>query len=136
LGAGRVRAAAEGVAGVRPAVEGRRRGSRRDVRPRMTLTHVERPARGEPEGLLVLLHGRGADEHDLFPLLDALDPDRRLLGVTPRAPLSLPPGGAHWYALHRLGYPERETFLSTYPPLAAWLDGLAEETGVGLDRAI
>ena len=40
----------------------------------------ERPAAGEPEGALVLLHGRGADEHDLFPLLDALDPERRLLG--------------------------------------------------------
>ena len=40
----------------------------------MTLTHLTRPSRGEPEGLLVLFHGRGADERDLFPLLDALDP--------------------------------------------------------------
>jgi phospholipase/carboxylesterase len=86
--------------------------------------------------VLVLLHGRGADEHDLFPLLDILDPERRLYGVTPRAPLSLPPGGAHWYALHRIGFPDRETFLATYPRAAAWLDGLAEETGVGLDRTI
>ena len=69
------------------------------------LKQLERPARGEPEGLLVLLHGRGADEHDLFPLLDVLDPERRLLGVTPRAPLSLPPGGAHWYAFYRVGEP-------------------------------
>jgi phospholipase/carboxylesterase len=74
--------------------------------------------------LLVLFHGRGADEHDLFPLLDALDPGRRLLGVTARGPLSLPPGGAHWYALYRLGYPEPETFLATYPQAAEWLDGL------------
>ena len=44
-----------------------------------------RPAAGEPEGALVLLHGRGADEHDLYPLLDVLDPEQRLLGVTPRA---------------------------------------------------
>ena len=58
-----------------------------------------RPAAGEPEGALVLFHGRGADEHDLVPLLDALDPERRLLGVTPRGPLSLPPGGAHWYVV-------------------------------------
>ena len=43
--------------------------------------------------------GRGADEHDLFPLLDALDPERRLLGITPGGPLQLPPGGAHWYRL-------------------------------------
>ena len=90
----------------------------------MTLTHLTRPARGEPEGLLVLFHGRGADEHDLFPLLDALDPERRLLGVTPRGPLSLPPGGAHWYALYRLGYPDPETFSATYPLVVEWLDGL------------
>ena len=90
----------------------------------MTLTHLTRPARGDPEGLLVMFHGRGADEHDLFPLLDALNPERRLLGVTPRGPLSLPPGGAHWYALYRLGYPDPETFSATYALVAEWLDGL------------
>ena len=79
-------------------------------------------ARGEPEGLLVLLHGRGADEHDLFPLLDVLDPERRLLGVTPRAPLSLPPGGAHWYAFYRVGEPEPTTFEAAYPQLVEWLE--------------
>jgi phospholipase/carboxylesterase len=50
------------------------------------LDHRLRPAAGEPEGALVLFHGRGADEHDLFPLLDALDPERRLQGYTPRGP--------------------------------------------------
>ena len=100
----------------------------------MTLTHLERAARGEPEGLLVLLHGRGADERDLFPLLDILDPERRLLGVTPRGPLSLPPGGAHWYALYRLGYPDPVTFGETFPQLVEWLDGLGfppERTVIG-----
>ena len=29
------------------------------------LVHVVREADGEPDGALVLLHGRGADEHDL-----------------------------------------------------------------------
>ena len=90
----------------------------------MTLTALTRPARGEPEGVLVLFHGRGAGEHDLFPLLDLLDPERRLLGVTPRGPLSFPPGGAHWYALYRLGYPDPETFLATYAQASEWLDGL------------
>jgi phospholipase/carboxylesterase len=65
-----------------------------------------------------------------------LDPERRLYGVTPRAPLSLPPGGAHWYALHRIGYPDPETFLATYPRAAGWLDALPEETGIGLERTI
>jgi phospholipase/carboxylesterase len=95
-----------------------------------------RPPAGEPEGALVLFHGRGADERDLFPLLDMLDPERRLLGATARGPLSLPPGGAHWYVVRRVGYPDPETFHSTYPQVAAWLDGLLEEHGIPHERAV
>jgi phospholipase/carboxylesterase len=84
---------------------------------------VREPA-GTPEGALVLFHGRGADEHDLFPLLDLLDPGRRMLGITPRGPLSLPPGGAHWYAVREIGYPHPSTFFPTYEATAAWLDSL------------
>jgi phospholipase/carboxylesterase len=90
----------------------------------MSLHALERPAAGEPEGALVLFHGRGADEHDLFPLLDALDPERRLQGYTPRGPLALPPGGAHWYAVPRVGYPDPETFRVGYTAAAEWLDAL------------
>jgi phospholipase/carboxylesterase len=84
---------------------------------------VREPA-GEPEGALVLFHGRGTDELDLAPLLDALDPERRLLGITPRGPLSLPPGGAHWYAVHEIGFPDPATFLPTYAAAGEWLDRL------------
>jgi phospholipase/carboxylesterase len=90
----------------------------------LTLQVRERPAVGEAAGALVLLHGRGADENDLFPLLDELDPDRRLHGYTPRGPLSLPPGGAHWYVLGGIGTPERETFSPSFAALAEFLDGL------------
>jgi phospholipase/carboxylesterase len=96
---------------------------------------VREPA-GEPDGALVLLHGRGADEFDLYPLIDMLDPDERMLGVTPRGPLSLPPGGAHWYALREVGYPDRETFLATYRDVGEWLDGFLEEHGIGHDRTV
>ena len=95
-----------------------------------------RPAAVDPEGALVLLHGRGADERDLFPLLDLLDPDRRLLGATARAPLSLPPGGAHWYIVRRVGYPDPETFNATYPELAAWLDAMLAEHGIPPERTV
>jgi phospholipase/carboxylesterase len=88
------------------------------------LTAVVREAAGEPEGALVLFHGRGADEHDLVPLLDVLDPERRFVGITPRGPLSLPPGGAHWYAVREIGYPDPSTFLPTYELVGTWLDGL------------
>jgi phospholipase/carboxylesterase len=100
------------------------------------LTHRLRATAGEPEGALVLLHGRGADEHDLLPLLDVLDPERRLVGVTPRAPLSLPPGGAHWYAVRAIGYPDPGTFLATYPRVSAWLGELPLLTGVPLERTV
>jgi phospholipase/carboxylesterase len=96
------------------------------------LRALERPAAGEPEGALVLLHGRGADEHDLFPLLDLLDPERRLLGLTPRGPLSLPPGGAHWYRLGGIPTPEPETFHPTVAQAAAFLDELPFD----LDRVV
>jgi phospholipase/carboxylesterase len=87
----------------------------------------ERPAAGEAEGALVLFHGRGADEHDLFPLLDVLDPERRLHGYTPRGPLALPPGGAHWYVVPRVGYPDPDTFNASYREASEWLDSLPYE---------
>jgi phospholipase/carboxylesterase len=102
----------------------------------VSLKHVVRPAAGDPEGALVLFHGRGTSEHDLHPLLDALDPQRRLLGATPGGPLVLPPGGAHWYVVREIGYPDRETFMSSYLLAAAWLDGLADETGIPAARTI
>ena len=100
----------------------------------MTLQALERRANGkrEPEGALVLLHGRGADECDLYPLLDELDPERRLLGVAPRGPLSLPPGGAHWYALGGIPTPDPSTFWPTFEAAAAWLDALP----VPLERTV
>jgi len=88
------------------------------------LVSRRREAAGEPAGALVLLHGRGADEHDLYPLLDLLDPDRRLLGVTPGGPLHLPPGGRHWYALGGIPTPDPTTFHATVPKLVSFLDSL------------
>ncbi len=95
-----------------------------------------RPARDEPEGALVLLHGRGTSEYDLAPLLDELDSERRLVGVTPRGPLTLPPGGAHWYVVRRVGFPDPETFLPTFERLASWFDALPERLGVPRERTV
>ena len=96
------------------------------------LVSRRRESAGEPDGALVLLHGRGADEHDLFPLLDVFDPERRLLGITPGGPLRLPPGGRHWYSLGGIPTPDPETFHATAPLLAAFLDALP----VPMDRVV
>jgi phospholipase/carboxylesterase len=100
------------------------------------LTYRTRPAAGDPEGALVLMHGRGADEHDLEPLLDELDPERRLIGFLPRGPLSLPPGGAHWYVVHEVGFPDPGTFGSTFAALSAWVDEVTAEAGIPPERLV
>jgi phospholipase/carboxylesterase len=100
------------------------------------LAHEIRAARGEPDGALVLLHGRGTDQFDLLPLLDELDPERRLVGATARAPLELSPGGFHWYVSRTVGHPDHETFHSTYTILTGWLDALPEALGVPWSRTI
>ena len=93
-------------------------------------TFRERPASGEPEGLLILHHGRGADEHDLLGLGDVLDPQRRLHVVTPRAPLTLAGPGYHWYVVPRVGYPDHDTFHAAYNGLAKFHDEVWERTGL------
>ena len=100
------------------------------------LEHLVRPAAGRADGALVLFHGRGTSEHDLFPLLDMLDPERRLVGVTPRGPLALPPGGAHWYVVRQVGFPDPDTFGPTYDLASRWLDRLADEVGVPPERTV
>jgi phospholipase/carboxylesterase len=82
------------------------------------------------------MHGRGADEHDLAPLLHALDPDGDFVGLLPRGPLSLPPGGSHWYVLRQVGSPDRETFLETFGVLSSWVDRVLEENDLGADRLV
>jgi phospholipase/carboxylesterase len=102
----------------------------------MTLIARTRPAAANPEGALVLFHGRGVDENDLFPVLDVLDPERRLVGATPRGPLSLPPGGAHWYVLGGIGTPEATTFRASFAAASEWLDEFLSEHGIGYERLV
>ena len=68
----------------------------------MKLRSIELPP--QQPGLaraLVLLHGYGADEHDLLPLAHYLDP--RLRAVSLQAPLSMGGTQRAWYSLNRAG---------------------------------
>jgi phospholipase/carboxylesterase len=103
----------------------------------MGLIYRERPAAAEAQGLLVLHHGRGTDEHDLLGLADALDPERRLHVVSPRAPLQLPGSpGYHWYLVPRVGYPDPDTFHAARAALAELHDELWAGTGIEPDRTV
>ena len=97
------------------------------------MIHGSRPAARKPaDGTLVLLHGRATDEHDLLPVIDAVDPERRLDGLTPRGPFTLPPGGYHWYGpVVRVGFPNKETFDQSFALLSDWLDA-----SVDLERTV
>ncbi len=101
------------------------------------LSYQERAATAEPEGLLILHHGRGTDERDLLGLADLLDSERRLRVVTPRAPLRLPGSpGYHWYVVPRVGYPDHDSFHEARAALADLHDQLWQETGIDPARTI
>ena len=63
--------------------------------PTPLVTHVVRGRQG-PDRLLLLIHGKGANEHDLEPLVPVLDPEGRFVTVLPRAPLPFM-SGSEWY---------------------------------------
>ncbi|MGH2851495.1 MAG: alpha/beta hydrolase [Solirubrobacteraceae bacterium] len=103
----------------------------------MSLVYRERLASGDAAGLLVLHHGRGADENDLLGLADALDPHRRLHVVTPRAPLTLHGWpGYHWYTVPRVGHPDPATFEDARRELAAFHDDTSKRTGIEASRTV
>lgn len=84
----------------------------------------------------MLHHGRGADARDLYPLIDILDPERRLVGLCPQGPLALPPGGAHWYVVRRVGFPDPQTFWPTFGRLSEWFDSINDSFGVDVERTL
>lgn len=99
----------------------------------------ERPAAAidRPDGLLVLLHGRGADGDDLFPLLDILDPAARLHAVTLQAPAQLPgQPGYHWYEVHRVGHPHEESFTASLALLHQNIAALLQDLDLDQGRLV
>jgi phospholipase/carboxylesterase len=73
--------------------------------------------------LLVLLHGRGADEHDLFGLTPVID--YRFAVASVRAPLPTDEGGYTWSESRSPGRYIGESLRATLTWFQAWLDSLA-----------
>ncbi|MCP9487542.1 MAG: hypothetical protein MSC30_16980 [Gaiellaceae bacterium MAG52_C11] len=88
------------------------------------IAHLERPAAGKPERALVLFHGRGADERDLYPSSTRSTRSGDCSGsrraarsrCRPAAPTGIPLGG--------IPTPDPATFGPTFAAASAWLDVL------------
>ncbi len=80
-------------------------------------------ASGRPP-LFVLLHGRGADEDDMFGLAPAFDPRFAIASV--RGPLDAE-GGHAWFESRGPGRPIAESLRSSIGWLGAWIDSLQGE---------
>jgi phospholipase/carboxylesterase len=101
------------------------------------LPHLVREPTGDPEGALILLHGRGVDERDLYPMLDELDPERMLFGMTPGAPITnQPPGGRHWYVIEQVGQPDEESFVRSLEMLCRFLDDELRHRGISWEKTV
>lgn len=88
---------------------------------------------GAGSRLLVLVHGYGADEHDLAPLVPYIDPDGAFFTICPRGPRSVMGFGAGWYERGDDGTIDPAMFISSVDALDATIDQACADRD--LDRA-
>jgi phospholipase/carboxylesterase len=84
-----------------------------------------------PHPLLVLLHGRGADEHDLLSVVPPTVPDFFVVSV--RAPYRFPYGGYTWFDLENIEDPNLDQLSESAGLLSRFLDGIRKVHGVDPD---
>lgn len=83
-----------------------------------------RPAkRGASTPLVILLHGRGADENDLIDL--AAELPRGFAYASVRGPLELPEGGYRWFEDRGVARPIAKSLAAAVAHVRAWTDGPA-----------
>lgn len=90
------------------------------------------PADRAGRPLLVVLHGYGADEHDLFALAAALPTEFVVASV--RAPLAppFPTPGFSWYPIDGLDGRSPEAVTTAAERVISWLDAASDAPVVGL----
>ncbi len=80
--------------------------------------------------LLVLMHGRGSHEHDLFALAAMLPPQFVIAAL--RAPLELGPGSYSWFPVGEPGRPSSVAADVAVQALFDWLDSMPSAASVSL----
>ncbi len=83
------------------------------------------PKAGALTPLVVFLHGRGADEHDLIGIAERLP--RAWVYASVRAPVALPEGGYTWFENRGIGRPIATSLRRSIDEFRAWLD----DPGIG-----
>lgn len=102
-----------------------------------SLHHVAfRPTReGSKFPTIIAMHGRGADENDLVPLVLSLErPD--LLLISPRAPFTFPSGGYTWYDVVQEGVPNPQVFGQSLTLFQKFIDEITAGYPVDSDRLV
>jgi phospholipase/carboxylesterase len=100
-----------------------------------TLIHRILPPRKRTSGkapVLIMLHGRGADENDLIGLSEYLD--ERLFIVSVRAPFQFAyTGGFTWFDIEDIGKPDLKMFNESYQKLMQFIEDV--KVGYPVDPA-
>ena len=89
-----------------------------------------------PERLLLLLHGYGADERDLGGLLPYLDPEGRFVTVLPRGPIAAPPGFSWFDLMSQDAQVAQQGFVDALDAIDDLLDQVCEEHGMARTDAV
>lgn len=89
-----------------------------------------KPSTDRTGTLVVALHGRGADEQSMLPLVPHLGDDVTVAAV--RGPVVLGAGGFTWFENRGIGRPVPESIARSAALLETWLD----ETASGFDRVV
>lgn len=84
--------------------------------------------------VLIMMHGYGANEGDIFELVQFVD--KRVLVAAPRAPLTVsndPRGSFCWFTSTRVGTPTAQEFADAVALVKSFIEGLEEASGFPLD---
>lgn len=95
------------------------------------LWNVE-PAEREGRPLLLLLHGYGSNEADLFGLVPYLPEQFAIASVRAPLPPPFPTPGHSWYPIEGLFRPDPVTITEAAERLVEWVDEVAPGAPVGL----
>lgn len=86
------------------------------------------PVTGAASRLMVLIHGYGADEYDLAPVAELIDPAGDFRTICPRGPVAVMPfGGAGWYERSVEGEIDGAEFLASVDAVDATIAAACAE---------